>query len=733
VSIGRWGTLLFLLATLTAAGTSAVDAIQRHYLSLTDLGVLSACAVMGVVLLLSALLDTNRRAATLQTRTSELGALAQKLEDSLTTVSAVNARLNESEARYKGLVDAQGDAIVRRSPDGKLTYANDAFCRLFSQSQLSLGQPFMPELHPDNPGPLLGTFSGSGTEQARVKYDQHVRTVYGWRWIAWEDYAIRNSVGRLIEIQSVGRDVTERKALEDALTKARDKAEAASRAKSDFLATMSHEIRTPMNGVLGMARLLLETEIRPEQRSYVEAIRQSGEALLTLIGDVLDFSKIESGAMTLQEDVVEPHRIANDVVDLLAPRAHGKAIELVAVIAADTPQAIRADALRLRQILVNLVGNAVKFTEKGGVRVDVSRGSGRDRQYLRFEVRDTGMGVPFEKRADIFDEFVQADSSHARKLGGSGLGLAISKRLVTAMGGEIGVTDAPGGGSVFWFTIPAFVIRGAKLSEGRRLSGQRFAIISRNVVLRESLTSQIRSLGGDVVPLAHKDSAIDGLLVDAGPGVEPDLPARPEPGVRSLVLIAPHARSWEERLKQFGFAVCLSKPLRQDSLPELLLQDNAGVEMPPIVFLPTAPQQSATAAPTPAAGQRILMAEDNPINAMLVRELLKRRGYNVCEVRCGEDALKMGERERFDLVLTDIHMPGLDGIETARHWRDRETKLGRRRTPILALTADAMETGRQACLEAGMDGFLTKPVDPAELDAMLELVFSVHERPRDAA
>ena len=434
--------------------------------------------------------------------------------------------------------------------------------------------------------------------------------------------------------------------------------------------------------------------------------------------------------MTLQEDVVEPHRIANDVVDLLAPRAHGKAIELVAVIAADTPQAIRADALRLRQVLVNLVGNAVKFTEKGGVRVDVSRGSGRDRQYLRFEVRDTGMGVPFEKRADIFDEFVQADSSHARKLGGSGLGLAISKRLVAAMGGEIGVTDAPGGGSVFWFTIPAFVVRGAKLSEGRRLSGQRFAIISRNIVLRESLTSQIRSLGGDVIPLVYKDSAIDGLLVDAGPGAEPDLPARPEPGLRSLALIAPHARSWEERLKQFGFAACLSKPLRQDSLAELL-QENVGVEMPPIVFLPTAPQQGAAA--PPPAGQRILMAEDNPINAMLVRELLKRRGYKVCEVRCGEDALKMGERERFDLVLTDIHMPGLDGIETTRRWREREIKLGKPRTPILALTADAMETGRQACLEAGMDGFLTKPVDPAELDAMLELVFSAHERPRDAA
>jgi signal transduction histidine kinase len=183
--------------------------------------------------------------------------------------------------------------------------------------------------------------------------------------------------------------------------------------------------------------------------------------------------------MTLQEDVVEPCRMVDDVVDLLATRGHAKGIELVGVTAPDIPQAIRADAMRLRQILVNLIGNAVKFTEKGGVRVDVSRGSGRDRQYLRFEVRDTGVGVPFAKRAEIFDEFVQADSSHARKFGGSGLGLAISKRLVMAMGGEIGVTDAPSGGSIFWFTIPAFVVRGAKLSESRRLSGQQSSPVTR--------------------------------------------------------------------------------------------------------------------------------------------------------------------------------------------------------------------------------------------------------------
>ncbi len=442
-------TIFGLLAVAISAAALG-DIVLHGRLTLISPQTLTALMSVGIAIVLHGFVVARERADKLEKKTGELATATAKLENSLKNASAMNMRLHESEARYKGLVDAQGDAIFRRAADSRLTYANDAFFKLFGLTpKEAIGYPFAPELHPDSRAPMFGSFAGLETGRARVRYDQHVRTAYGWRWIAWEDYAVRDAFGRLVEVQSVGRDITERKALEDALTEARDRAEAGSRAKSGFLATMSHEIRTPMNGVLGMARLLLETELKPEQLTYAEAIRQSGEALLSLIGDILDFSKIESGMMTLDEDEVELRPIVEGVVELLGTRAHSKGVEILSIIAPSVPIAIRADGMRLRQVLTNLVGNAIKFTERGGVSIDVRPIEGRERRILRFEVRDTGVGVPAAKREEIFSEFVQADSSHARRFGGSGLGLAISKRLVEAMGGEIGIEPGPGGGSAF--------------------------------------------------------------------------------------------------------------------------------------------------------------------------------------------------------------------------------------------------------------------------------------------
>jgi PAS domain S-box-containing protein len=725
MAVTRFLRIFFGLIASAMLVAGLADVLLHGGLTLVPRPVFAALIGVVIVFILHGYLRARQRGELLDRQAAQLQAVAGRLEQSLASSAAANAQLNQSEIRYKGLVDAQGDAIFRRSADSRLTYGNDAFFKLFGLNpRQAIGRAFAPDLHPESRAPLFGSFAGLETARARVRYDQYVRTAYGWRWLAWEDYAVRDSLGRLVEVQSVGRDITERKALEDALTEARDRAEAGSRAKSGFLATMSHEIRTPMNGVLGMARLLLETDLKREQRSYVEAIAQSGEALLALIGDILDFSKIESGMMSFDEDEVDLRSMIERAIELQAPRAHAKDIELVAITAADVPRSVRADGVRLLQVLNNLIGNAIKFTDKGGVRVDAMAVEGRERRFLRFEVRDTGVGVPAEKRKEIFQEFVQADSSHARKFGGTGLGLAISKRLIEGMGGEIGIEPALGQGSVFWCTLPAIVVAAApELPATRPLEGLRFAVITRNALLREALTAQIRASGGGVSGFADDgddERKINYVLIDAGAGAAPDPRALPDADIPSFVLLAPAAQGKIAELTEKGFAGHLVKPVRQTALLErfaakLQIEQE---EMPAPVDLP-----EPHAAPHPVRGFRVLLAEDNPVNALLTRELLRRRGHFVREVTTGEAAVQATAEERFDLVLTDIHMPGMDGIEAARVIRANEIVHGHPRTPIIALTADAMETGKRACKDAGMDGFLTKPIDPALLDQMFETFF----------
>ena len=437
------------------------------------------------------------------------------------------------------------------------------------------------------------------------------------------------------------------------------------------------------------------------------------------------------------------------------------------------PRIIRADQLRLRQVVTNLVGNAIKFTETGGVSLTVTQVMGSERHFLRFDVRDTGVGVPVEKRDAIFEEFVQADSSHARKFGGTGLGLAISKRLAEAMGGCIGVCDAPViagpggalGGSCFWFTIPAIVVEGAPAT--RPLAGMRIAVMTPNRLLAHGLSGQIREAGGDVVGVqVAAGDRVDALLIDGATGAEPQPVVEPQGTVPALLLAAPAARGKLDALMTHGFAGYLLKPVRQSALAErlLALRGTAPVaappspqpeepaeapsllgswsavaapeELPPMVAAPApAPQPPAATLvhpiphPTSKDGLTILLAEDNPINMMLIRELLKRRGHSVVEVTNGTDAVKAMTAQPFDLLLTDIHMPGMDGIEAARAIRKDEAASGRTRVPIVALTADALETGKRACQEAGMDGFLTKPVDPAELEEMFLMLFPSEDGP----
>jgi PAS domain S-box-containing protein len=704
------------------------DVMLSGRLTIVSPASFGALLTVALAFLISNLLNARERDTMLTRQAAELKAATKRQEASLKNAAAMNKQLYQSEIRYKGLVDAQGDAIFRRDASSRLTYANEAFFKMFGlEPSRALGYPFAPELHPESRAPQFGSFGALKKKRGRTHYDQHVRTTSGWRWISWEDYAVRDGEGRLVEVQSVGRDVTERKALEEALMEARDSAEAASRAKSGFLATMSHEIRTPMNGVLGMGRLLLETELKPEQRTYAEAITQSGEALLSLIGDILDFSKIESGTLTLEDDEVEIRPLVAGVAELLGPRAHAKNIEIATAVEPEVPRIIRIDEVRFRQVLTNLMGNAVKFTEKGGICVQLKLFDGRDRTFIRVEVRDTGVGVPKEKRQEIFQEFVQADSSHARKFGGSGLGLAISRRLVDAMGGEIGIDSEQESGSTFWFTVPSVVVEPMR-QDALPLTGKRIAIVSRNRMLREGLCLQIATQGGEGLNFTHlpPGGKIDAVLIDSGTDSAPDPLIPPDLAVPTLVMITPAARTRLEDLRAMGFAGYLVKPVRDASLCERLVLANVA---PPLTELPVKSPVPVEAPPPPppqnlpTGGLKILLAEDNPVNALLIRELLRRRGHQVREVTTGTAAVAVVETESFDLLLTDIHMPGMDGIEAARTIRAIEEKHFRPRMPIVALTADALETGKRACQEAGMDGFLTKPVDPAELEEMFAGLF----------
>jgi PAS domain S-box-containing protein len=722
-------TLRIVLGSVAGAILMAAlaEILLSGRLSLIPPVCFGALVTLAIAYLINALRAARGRGEVLSRQATLLKTVAGRLEASLKNSAAINSRLNQSEARYKGLVDAQGDAIFRRDAASRLTYGNDAFFRLFGLNPTrALGYPFAPQPHPQSRAPVFGSFLESG--QTRARYDQHVKTAQGYRWIAWEDFVVRDAHGRLVEVQSVGRDITDRKSLEAALTEARDNAEEASRAKSGFLATMSHEIRTPMNGVLGMGRLLLETELRPEQRTYAQAITQSGEALLSLIGDILDFSKIEAGMLHLDEDEVDLRAMLPSIAELLCERAYAKNVEVSTVVAPAVPLAVHADELRLRQVITNLMGNAVKFTERGAVCVEAMMVDGM----LRIEVRDTGVGVAPAKRQEIFQEFVQADSSHARKFGGTGLGLAISQRLVHTMGGQIGIDAIAEGGSCFWFTLPMTAARAP--DEGETLNGMRVAVMTKNPAFRDGLHRQIAACGGVAV---ERNQSADAILADAGTGSVPEL-MQPEAGVPALMMLTPDARGSLPQIRAMGFASYLVKPVRQSSLLRQLIMCRDGTA--PISSEEGASEESAAVQPrvpvtprTPDTAQQretgarpglhILLAEDNPINMLLVRELLRRRGHKVTEVTTGNAAVQAVMEGRFDLLLTDIHMPGMDGIEAARAIRAAEARSGNPRTPIVAVTADVLESGKHSCLEAGMDGFLTKPVDPTELEEMFRTMF----------
>jgi CheY-like chemotaxis protein/anti-sigma regulatory factor (Ser/Thr protein kinase) len=476
------------------------------------------------------------------------------------------------------------------------------------------------------------------------------------------------------------------------------------------LAALSHEFRTPLNGVLGMARLLEGTKLTAEQKSYVAALKQSGDHLLSLVNDVLDLAKLGAGALTLTLAPTTVDHLLQTVCELMSPRAHDKGLEIAWATSAGLPP-ILADEGRLKQILFNLAGNAVKYTTTGGLLLTAEmNGRAEHGPIIRFEVRDTGPGIPAARQKTIFQPFAHGADADAARSDSAGLGLAIVRRLADAQGGKVGVQSHPGDGSTCWFEA-AFEAAG-KAVRLRPLRGLTVAIASPSAILREAASRQIRAAGGRAIACltlaeaAERSPPHTVILVDQA--LAKRAPLKPVDDRPCLILLPPEARSRIARARKTGFAGYLIKPLRATSLAERVLAARSGVTRQPAQGRDERAQDAA------APGARVLLVEDNPINALLARKLLEREGCSVDQAGAAHAAMLAAVSSRYDLILMDRRLPDLDGLTATRRLRDMGVTC-----PIVALTADAFEEDRRACLAAGMDDFLTKPLDPNALRAIL--------------
>ncbi len=526
------------------------------------------------------------------------------------------------------------------------------------------------------------------------------------------------------------------------MRRARDAAEEASRVKSEFLANMSHEIRTPLNGIMGMTDLTLGTEITTEQREYLDTVKQSADSLLVVINDILDFSKIEAGKVDLELADFNLRDCLESTLKILAFRADEKGLELLCEIAPEVPEVVRGDSSRLRQIVTNLIGNAVKFTNAGEVAMKVeAKAQGDGTGTLQFTVSDTGIGIPLEKQALIFDPFSQADTSTTRKYGGTGLGLTISARLVELMGGKIWLESEVGRGTHLFFTVQMksseMPIAVGRIAPPEILRGVRVLVVDDNRTNRRILDGMLRRWemrpalveGGDEA-LAELSSAREAgepyglVLTDMhmpkmdGFTLVERIRQRPELSTATIMMLtsAGH-RGDADRCRELGVAAYLLKPIRQSELRESIAQVLGAREQSGAIPLVT--RYSLHDSRDPLAILRILVAEDNPVNQRLVVRLLEKRGHRVVLVVDGRQAIEALNQESFDLILMDLQMPEMGGLEATAIIREKEKKTGKYQ-PIVALTAHAMAGDRDRCLTAGMDGYLTKPIRPQELDQILD-------------
>lgn len=662
---------------------------------------------------------------------------------------ALNA-LHETEARFRSLVQNSSDVITIIDEKGVIHYESDSIERVFGYAVGDLmGQTLHDHIHPEDRARIQNELEkiapnpgATARVQARFRHrDGSWRDVESTGTNLLQDPAVRGIVINT-------RDVTDRTRAERELVRAKDAAEEAARAKSEFLAKMSHEIRTPMNGVLGMTELLLETQLTETQREFADAVHRSGKTLLTIIDDILDFSKIEAGKLQLESAPFDPVQVLEEVAELFSPRAERKRLQIVSYAGHDVPRRVMGDQHRVRQILSNLVNNAIKFTERGDIVIRLTRSdsdSDSERDVLAFEVEDSGIGIEPEVQRRLFEAFSQADNSMSRRYGGTGLGLTISRQLVEMMGGKISVDSRPGEGSIFRVHVPVERLPDAAEQpvSWDRLRGATVLVADASPTVRDILSSILRRWEVQVEPAASvaeadrkisgeetlAETTFDAVLVDTSHDGKQVFDSarrwRDDHSVPVILMTGTHDRQEFEALHADEFGLRLTKPIRSSRLFDTLVE--ALADKPRTVSPNISTEQATAVADVPAPPSadassgsrgRLLLAEDNEMNQAVATHMLRRLGYEVEVVMNGAEAVDALRRKSYHLVLMDCEMPELNGYDATRIIRSLEGDAAR--TPIVAMTAHAMQGDRERCLAAGMDDHLPKPFRKEDLKEMVE-------------
>ncbi|MBX7161783.1 MAG: response regulator, partial [Acidimicrobiia bacterium] len=652
----------------------------------------------------------------------------------LALVDDVTLSLRQSEERFRSLVQNSSEVIVVTDADHRITYVSASVDKLIGYKPAELiGTDSVELVHPDDRARIAAQVA---------EHDRHDTISVQYRILHKDGSSreVETVIVNLLDDPAVEgvvsncRDVTERTRAERAVLASRDAAEAASRAKSEFLANMSHEIRTPMNGVVGMADLLLDTDLDADQREYAETVRTSAQSLLTILNDILDFSKIEAGKLELELAAFDPAALVESIGDLVADSAFAKGIEFWIDIDTAVPRNVIGDPVRLGQVLTNLVGNAVKFTDAGevGITVTVDHVEA-DEVVVRFDVMDTGIGISAAQRETLFDSFTQADASTTRRFGGTGLGLAISRQLVTLAGGTITVDSEPGVGSRFTFTTRLWITDADAADDGRPLAGERVLVVENCAAVRDLVCARLRGWGAHPVAAADAKAAL-ALVVDAdaepcsaavvdvtlpdADGIDVGRRIRREwPGCDVVLSGPPSMRATMGDAVASGRAsASIAKPLR----PRRLLSCLTGTE----VDQPADREPSSTVRvepPPDGSRPRLLVAEDNPVNQKVTARMLTHLGYECDIVTTGAAAVQAVREREYGAVLMDCQMPELDGYEaTGRIRADEDSSGSGTHIPIVAMTANAMKGDRERALAVGMDDYIAKPVDRAELATTLQ-------------